>query len=58
MEEHKRQRCARHLLRRAKRPLEEFAAAVEDVAEQLESAYLDLGDEWRGADGRASGSWR
>ena len=51
MEEHKR-RALRHLLRRAKRPLEEFAAAVEDVAEQLESAYLDLGDEWRGADGR------
>ena len=25
---------------------------MEDVAEQLESAYLDLGDEWRGADGR------
>ena len=51
MEEHKR-RALRHLLRRAKRPLEEFAAAVEDVAEQLESAYLDLGDEWHGADGR------
>ena len=44
MEEHKR-RALQHLLRRAKRPLEEFAAAVEDVAEQLESAYLDLGDE-------------
>ena len=51
MEKHKR-RALRHLLWRAKRPLEEFAAAVEDVAEQLESAYLDLGDEWRGADGR------
>ena len=51
MEEHKR-RALRHLLRRAKRPLEELAAAVEDVAEQLESAYLDLGDEWHGADGR------
>ncbi|CAD6253677.1 unnamed protein product [Miscanthus lutarioriparius] len=44
-------RALRHLLWRAKRPLEEFAAAVEDVAEKLESAYLDLGDEWRGADG-------
>jgi hypothetical protein len=51
MEEHKK-RALRHLLRRSKRPLEEFAAAVADVAGQLESAYLDLGAEWRGADGR------
>jgi hypothetical protein len=51
MEEHK-ERALRHLLRRSKRPLEEFAAAVADVAEQLESAYLDLGSEWRGADER------
>ncbi|XP_062183253.1 UPF0481 protein At3g47200-like [Phragmites australis] len=50
MEEHKR-RALRHLLRRARQPLEEFAAAVEEVAEQLESAYLDLGAEWRGSDG-------
>ncbi|KAL6842929.1 hypothetical protein ACP4OV_027242 [Aristida adscensionis] len=48
MEEHKR-RALRHLLRRAGRPLEEFAAAVEDAADQLESAYMDLGAEWRGA---------
>ncbi|OEL25052.1 UPF0481 protein [Dichanthelium oligosanthes] len=51
MEEHKR-RAMRHLLRRAKKPLEEFAAAVEEVAEQLASAYLDLGAEWRDGDGR------
>ncbi|CAO2141930.1 unnamed protein product [Urochloa humidicola] len=51
MEEHK-QRALRHLLRRAKRPLEEFAAAVEEVAEPLESAYLDLGEKWRGEEGR------
>ncbi|KAK3120360.1 hypothetical protein QOZ80_9AG0686320 [Eleusine coracana subsp. coracana] len=51
MEEHKR-RALGHLLRRAKKPLEEFAAAVEEVAEQLESAYLDLDDRWRGAEGR------
>jgi hypothetical protein len=53
MEEHKR-RALGHLLRRAKKPLEEFAAAVEEAAEQLESAYLDLLDEdrWRGAGGR------
>uniref|UniRef100_A0A0A9D5Y3 Uncharacterized protein n=1 Tax=Arundo donax TaxID=35708 RepID=A0A0A9D5Y3_ARUDO len=51
MEEHKR-RALRHLLRRANRPLEEFAAAVEEVADQLESAYLDLDDNWRGGEGR------
>ncbi|KAF0897016.1 hypothetical protein E2562_031316 [Oryza meyeriana var. granulata] len=46
MEDHKR-RALRHLLRRTERPLEDFVAAVEAVAEQLETAYLDLGDEWR-----------
>ena len=51
MEEHKR-RALRHLLRRAKRSLEEFVAAAEEVAEQLESAYMDLGDRWRGEEGR------
>ncbi|KAJ1275759.1 hypothetical protein BS78_05G161100 [Paspalum vaginatum] len=51
MEEHKR-RALRHLLRRARRPLEDFAAAVEEAAEELESAYLDLGARWRGAVGR------
>uniref|UniRef100_M8BD62 Uncharacterized protein n=1 Tax=Aegilops tauschii TaxID=37682 RepID=M8BD62_AEGTA len=52
MEEHKR-RALRHLLRRAGRPLDDFVAAVEEIAEQLESAYMDLGGEWRaGIDGR------
>jgi hypothetical protein len=51
MEEHK-EHALRYLLRRSKRPLEEFATAVADIAEQLESVYLDLGAEWRGADGR------
>jgi hypothetical protein len=51
MEEHK-ERVLWHLPRRSKRPLEEFAAAVADVAEQLESAYLNLGAEWRVADGQ------
>jgi hypothetical protein len=51
MEEHK-QRALRHLLRRARRPLEAFAAAVEEVAGQLESAYMELGDQWRGEEGR------
>ncbi|WVZ51356.1 hypothetical protein U9M48_002508 [Paspalum notatum var. saurae] len=48
MEEHKR-RALRHLLRRARRPVEDFAAAVEEAAEELESAYMDLGSRWRGA---------
>ncbi|CAL4980904.1 unnamed protein product [Urochloa decumbens] len=51
MEEHKR-RALRHLLRRAKKPLEEFVTAVEEVAGQLASAYLDLGAEWREGEGR------
>ncbi|CAL4992496.1 unnamed protein product [Urochloa decumbens] len=56
MEEHK-QRALRHLLRRAKanRPLllQELVASVEEVAEELESAYYpDLGDRWRGVEGR------
>ncbi|CAO2141931.1 unnamed protein product [Urochloa humidicola] len=51
MEEHK-QRALRHLLRRAKRPLEEFAAALEEVSELLQSAYHDLGEKWRSEEGR------
>nr|CAB3489951.1 unnamed protein product [Digitaria exilis] len=49
MEDHKR-RALRHLLRRSGRPLEAFAAAVEEVAEQLEDAYQDLDAEWRAGD--------
>ncbi|KAK3120597.1 hypothetical protein QOZ80_9AG0690660 [Eleusine coracana subsp. coracana] len=51
MEEHKR-RALRHFLRRADKPLEEFIAAIEEAAEQLESMYLDLDDRWRGVEGR------
>ncbi|KAL6842926.1 hypothetical protein ACP4OV_027239 [Aristida adscensionis] len=47
MEEHKR-RALQHLLRRSGRQLKEFADAVEDVADRLESAYVGLGTEWRG----------
>jgi hypothetical protein len=51
MEEHK-WRALQHLLRRTKRPLEMLAAVVEEVLEELLSAYLDLGAEWREGDGR------
>ncbi|OEL22881.1 hypothetical protein BAE44_0016101 [Dichanthelium oligosanthes] len=50
MEGHKR-RALGYLLRRSGRTLEEFRVAMQDVAEQLESVYLDLGDEWRGGEG-------
>uniref|UniRef100_A0A0E0BSQ9 Uncharacterized protein n=1 Tax=Oryza glumipatula TaxID=40148 RepID=A0A0E0BSQ9_9ORYZ len=46
MEEHKR-RAVLHVVRRARRPVDEFVAAVESVAWELEGAYQDLGDEWR-----------
>ncbi|TVU23972.1 hypothetical protein EJB05_26364, partial [Eragrostis curvula] len=52
MEEHKR-RALRHLLRRTGRPLREFAAAVEEVAEELHGAYRGLdavAAEWCGGD--------
>ncbi|KAL6654782.1 hypothetical protein ACP70R_008247 [Stipagrostis hirtigluma subsp. patula] len=51
MEEHKR-RALRRLLRRCGRPLMEFAVAVESVADELESAYVGLGAEWRGSQGK------
>ncbi|XP_073367147.1 uncharacterized protein [Aegilops tauschii subsp. strangulata] len=50
MEEHKR-RAVVHLVKRSGRPLREFVAAVAEVAQQLQDAYKDLGDEWRGAAG-------
>lgn len=50
MDAHKR-RSLVHFLRRARRPLADFAAAVAgtgaDAAEPLEGAYQGLGDEWR-----------
>ena len=53
MDAHKR-RALVHFLRRARRPLAEFAAAVaggDGEYERLEGAYAGLGDEWRGAAG-------
>ena len=55
MDAHKR-RALVHFLRRARRPLAEFAAAVAGGAaaeeyERLEGAYEGLGSEWRGAAG-------
>ncbi|XBI97218.1 hypothetical protein VPH35_033395 [Triticum aestivum] len=53
MEEHK-LRAARHLLgrehagRASKLTLGGLVAAVEKVADELEDAYMDLDDEWRG----------
>uniref|UniRef100_A0A8R7RA15 Uncharacterized protein n=1 Tax=Triticum urartu TaxID=4572 RepID=A0A8R7RA15_TRIUA len=52
MEEHK-HRALRQLLLRADRPLDNFVAAVEEVVEELEGAYMDLHGEWRA--GRDSG---
>jgi hypothetical protein len=57
MEAHKRRALA-HLLRRSARPLEEFRAAMQGAAEQLESAYQDLGAEWRGDEGGGGGGGR
>jgi hypothetical protein len=51
MEEHKR-RAWQHVLRRTGRTAQEFTAAIEVVADQLESMYMDLGDEWRTGEGR------
>jgi hypothetical protein len=54
LDAHKR-RALVHFLRRARRPLAEFAAAVAGGAaeeyERLEGAYEGLGGEWRGAAG-------
>lgn len=47
MEEHK-MRAVRHLLHRADKTIGELVESVEVVADELEDAYMDLGDEWRG----------
>ncbi|KAM0883409.1 hypothetical protein ACQ4PT_031642 [Festuca glaucescens] len=52
MEVHKR-RALRHVVRRPGKTVREFVAAVEEVAKQLEGAYADLGDEWRGPGNRS-----
>jgi hypothetical protein len=51
MDLHKR-RSLLHLLRRARKPLSEFVAAVAAVAEQLEGAYQGLVDDWHCKEGR------
>ncbi|RCV38444.1 hypothetical protein SETIT_8G142900v2 [Setaria italica] len=48
MEEHKR-RAVLHLVKRARVPLGDFAAAVEEVADELMDAYDGLDERWRGA---------
>lgn len=47
MEEHK-LRAIRYLLARAGKTLDALVTAVEEVGEELEDAYMDLGSEWRG----------
>uniref|UniRef100_A0ACD5W6Z3 Uncharacterized protein n=1 Tax=Avena sativa TaxID=4498 RepID=A0ACD5W6Z3_AVESA len=47
MEEHKR-RAVVHLVKRSGKPLWHFVAAVAEVTQQLQDAYKDLGNEWRG----------
>jgi len=47
MEEHKR-RAMLHMVNRTGKPLTEFVAAIEQVADELEAAYDDLDDSWRG----------
>ncbi|KAF8667421.1 hypothetical protein HU200_053106 [Digitaria exilis] len=46
MDEHK-QRALLHLLRRTGSPVRSLVAALEQVVEQLEEAYMDLEDGWR-----------
>ncbi|XP_052136834.1 UPF0481 protein At3g47200-like [Oryza glaberrima] len=47
MEAHKKRAVAQSLIRSGK-PLQEFTAAVEKIAEQLRGAYENLGEEWSG----------
>uniref|UniRef100_A0ACD5XSC6 Uncharacterized protein n=1 Tax=Avena sativa TaxID=4498 RepID=A0ACD5XSC6_AVESA len=46
MEEHK-QRALLHLVRRTGRPVRDLVAALAEVVEQLEDAYMDLDGKWR-----------
>ncbi|TVU32694.1 hypothetical protein EJB05_24438, partial [Eragrostis curvula] len=48
MEEHKR-RAVLHMVNRAGKPLGKFIAAIEEIADELEKAYDDLDDKWRGS---------
>ncbi|XP_039777197.1 uncharacterized protein LOC120644613 [Panicum virgatum] len=47
MEEHKR-RAMLHMVNWTGKPLTEFVAAIEEVADELEAAYDGLDDRWRG----------
>ncbi|KAG2481122.1 UPF0481 protein At3g47200-like [Panicum virgatum] len=47
MEKHKR-RAVQHVVKLARKPLTEFVAAIEQVADELEAAYDGLDDRWRG----------
>jgi hypothetical protein len=47
MEEHKR-RALVHLVKRAGKPPAAFVEAIEDVVDELQAAYDDLDDKWRG----------
>ncbi|KAM3391871.1 hypothetical protein ACQJBY_013161 [Aegilops geniculata] len=53
MEEHK-LRAVRHLLHRAncKTTLAELIDAVDEVADELQDTYMDLGEEWQGKENR------
>uniref|UniRef100_A0A8R7PLM8 Uncharacterized protein n=1 Tax=Triticum urartu TaxID=4572 RepID=A0A8R7PLM8_TRIUA len=53
MEEQK-LRAVRHLLGRVscKTTFAKLVAAVEEVADELQDAYMELGDEWRGEENR------
>lgn len=48
MEEHKRL-AVLHMVKQASKPLQEFVAVIEDVVDELQCAYGDLDDKWRGA---------
>ncbi|CAD6256845.1 unnamed protein product [Miscanthus lutarioriparius] len=49
MEDHKR-RAVLHMVNRSGKPLQDFVAAIDEVADELQAAYNDLDDDkWRGA---------
>ncbi|XP_020592945.1 UPF0481 protein At3g47200-like [Phalaenopsis equestris] len=50
MEEHK-HRALLHLLRRAKKPLEDFVAGIEEIVGRLQSSYQGLEERWKGGGG-------
>ncbi|WVZ51369.1 hypothetical protein U9M48_002521 [Paspalum notatum var. saurae] len=47
MEEHKR-RTVLHMINRSGKPIREFIAAISEVAGELQGAYGELDDKWRG----------